>query len=260
MAQVAFPLTFRSFAHLGIGLRLVGGGEALEEQPRVRHHPLTDIARGTWVVLEPPGQFASGQRCRLEGIEQDAGMVGVGARQRRQDARGGPSRERAIPYGLQQRVGQAAHQVEAATDPAHVASGLSRHFPLCHALTLNQFLQQQAFFDRGQRPLPMAGEEGQQALRQRAGPGFNPGGIPTQPAQGFDAPVAIDQDQAGAVHFADGDARHQLPALFDGAGQGCHRPRDDQACRGKAQVQSVQVDFVIRRHGRHSKPMPGPWR
>ena len=187
-------------------------------------------------------------------------MVGVGARQRRQNARGRPGRERAITYCLQQRVGQAAHQVEAAADPAHVASSLSRYFPLCHALTLNQFLQQQTFFDCGQRPLPMAGEEGQQTLRQRAGPGFDAGGIPTQSTQGFDAPVAIDQDQASAVCGADGDARHQLPALFDGAGQGSHRPRVDQACRGKAQIQSVQVDFVIRLHDRHSRPMLGPRR
>ena len=55
VAQVALPLTFRSFTHPGIRLDLVGGGEALEEQARVRHHPLTDITRGTWIVLEPPG-------------------------------------------------------------------------------------------------------------------------------------------------------------------------------------------------------------
>ncbi len=44
VAQVTFPLCFRSGAHVAVGADFVGGGEAFDEQARLRHQTVANAA------------------------------------------------------------------------------------------------------------------------------------------------------------------------------------------------------------------------
>jgi hypothetical protein len=44
VAQVTFPLCFRSGAHVAVSADFVGGGEAFDEQARLRHQAVADAA------------------------------------------------------------------------------------------------------------------------------------------------------------------------------------------------------------------------
>lgn len=144
-------------------------------------------------------------------------MVGVGARQRRDDAAGGPGREAAGAHRVEQRIGHRHGELQSTLHPAHVAPGPPGHFALRELQSIHQLAQQQGFLDRHERPRLRLRQDVEQPLRKIADPLLNVRGIAPESAQRGDSPVAIDDHQPiGIGHY---DARHQLSALLDRPGQ-----------------------------------------
>jgi hypothetical protein len=108
---------------------------------------------------------------------------------------------------------------------------------------MDEFAQQQRFFQRRERPRAGPRQDREQSLGEIARPGFHPRGVPPEPAQGQDAPVAVDQHQALAVRRGHHDARNELAILFNGPGQAGDRLRLQQPRLGEAQFETVQIDF-----------------
>ena len=135
----------------------------------------------------PTGQGAPDQR-----IEQLHSMLGVGARQRGQHPRGRPGGDRSLAHGRQQCIRQRAHQSQPSADPTDIATRAPSDLALGQPLAVNQFAQQQRFFQGRKRPRVGTREDPQQGLGQIARPGFHTCGVAPEPAQGQDAPIAVD--------------------------------------------------------------------
>ena len=170
-------------------------------------------------------------------------MLGVGARQRGQHPRGRPGGELALAHRREHRLGQTTDQFQAAADPTDIAPTAPGDLALGKALAVDQLAQQQGFLDGGKGPPVAAGEHRKQGLGQIAVPGFDGGGVMPEPAQGGDAPIAVDHHQALAAVLDYGDAGDELARAFDRTGQLLDGSRLDQSRIGKAQVQAVQIDF-----------------
>ncbi len=75
----------------------------------MRDQPLAQGLLRALIVAEPELELARRERRRAQRREQLLGVLGVGARQRGEDARGGPSRELSFAHRLEQRLGQRHH-------------------------------------------------------------------------------------------------------------------------------------------------------
>ncbi|HWR88576.1 MAG TPA: hypothetical protein VN277_09170 [Acidiferrobacterales bacterium] len=226
-------LPFGALAQARIGALLIAHLQRLDEQAWVLDHVRPGRTRGVLVVLEPALQFPGGQGCGRQGAKQLRGVPGVGARQRGQHAGGRPGGKIALAHRCEQDLGQSADELQAPADPADIAATAARHLALGKTLAVDQFPQQQGFFQRGERAAMRPREHPQQSLGEIARPGFHPRRVTPEPAQGQDAPVAVDQNQALAAHLGYGDARNELAALFDGASQPLDRPRLQQPRLGE---------------------------
>ena len=85
--------TFRTIAQLFAALHGMTFLQRLHQQSGMIDHPLAARAAGCLVVLEPLAQFARRQGLPCQRLQQTFGMLGVGARQRHQDAAGRPTRQ-----------------------------------------------------------------------------------------------------------------------------------------------------------------------
>ena len=179
----------------------------------------------------------------MQRTEQLRGVRGVGARQRRQHARGRPGGDGAALHGGEQLIGQTAQHLQAATDPADIAPAAARDFVLAEPLAVHQFAQQQRFFEHRQRAPLGAPHHPEQGLRKLARPRLDAGGVAPQAAQRRHAPIAVDQHQP-FVAVRHRDARGELAATLDRGGQPFDRAWLGQPHRRKAQVQAVQIDFA----------------
>ena len=171
-------------------------------------------------------------------------MLGVGARQRRQHPRGRPGAELALAHRREHRLGQTTDQFQAAADPTDIAPTAPGDLALGKALAVDQLAQQQGFFQGRKRLSAGLREQPQQRLGQIARPGLHTRGVTPEPAQGQDAPVAVDQDQALTALLGHRDARNELAVLLDGAGQRLDRARLQQPRLSETQFKSVQIDFL----------------
>ena len=171
-------------------------------------------------------------------------MLGVGARQRGQHPRGRPSAELALAHRREHRLGQTTDQFQAAADPTDIAPTAPGDLALGKALAVDQLAQQQGFFQGRKRLSAGLREQPQQRLGEIARPGLHTRGVTPEPAQGQDAPVAVDQDQALTTLLGHRDARNELAVLLDGAGQRLDRTRLQQPRLSKTQFKAVQIDFL----------------
>ena len=101
----------------------------------------------------------------------------------------------------------------------------ARHLVLAQPLVVHELAQDQRFFQGGERAPVRTREHRQQCLGEIARPGFHARGVTPESAQGFDAPVAVDQHQALVAVFGHRDTRDELAAGFDGARQRFDCPR-----------------------------------
>ncbi len=151
-------------------------------------------------------------------------MLGVGARQRGQHARRSPGGEIALAHRCEQHLGQRADELQAPADPTDIAATAPSDLALGEPLAVDQFAQQERFFQGRKRPRVGARQDRQQGLGEITRPGLHARGIAPEPAQCQDATIAVDQNQPVTV-LGHRDARNELTVLLDGAGQRLHRPR-----------------------------------
>ena len=111
---------------------------------------------------------------------------------------------------------------------------------------MDEFAQQQRLFDGGKGAPLGAGEHADERLGEITGPALDQRGVTTQPAQGGNAPIAIDEHQAFAAGLGHRNAGDHLAAALDRAGEALHRVRLEQPRAGKAQFQAVQVHLEAR--------------
>jgi len=227
----------------------------------MRDQMITREVRADPVMLEPAAQLTRRERRGFERAEQLRGVPGIGARQRCQHARGRPRGDGAALHGGEQRLGQTAQQLQAATHPTDIAPAAARDFVLAEPLAVHQFAQQQRFFER--RPLtPLcAGHHLQQGLRELARPRLDASRVVPQAAQCRHTPIAVDQYQAFAA-LRHRDAGNELTAMRDRGGQPFDRAWLDQPHRRKAQIQAVQIDLLGAQgiHGRDANSTCALWR
>ncbi len=85
-------------------------------------------------------------------------------------------------------------------------------------------------------------QDDQQGLSEGTIPQLDPGGIPRQTTQGFDAQIAIDQHPP-VLLFGHCHHRDQLTVLLDRASQTVDHPGLVHPQGSKAQIQAVQIRF-----------------
>ena len=102
-------------------------------------------------------------------------MVGVGTCQRGQDARGGRDRETTLGHGVQQRLGQALNERQAAVDPTDIAPDLAGHLPLGLVIADDQLAHHAGLFDGLPGASLHPGQHPHQGLVQRTLPQLHPG-------------------------------------------------------------------------------------
>ncbi len=118
---------------------------------------------------------------------------------------------------------------------------------------VHELAHQQRLLDRREGAHVGARQHAEQALGQVTRPTLHPRGVAAEPAQGGNAPIAIDQHQTfGAVTglgrgIGHRNARDDLAAALDRTGELLHRARLHQAGAGKAQIQAMQVEIQPRR-------------
>ena len=205
---------------------------------------------GLAVAREPRAQGARGQRVRAQGLQETSGVIGVGARQRNEHARGRPQREGAYAQRLGERLRQAVKQGQPATHPAYVAPAMAGHLLLGQALDGGQFPQPPGLLNRRPRPSLGAGERENQACGQIDCARLDADGIPPQAPQGGHTPIAVEQDKLRAPGEDCGQARLTLTIALQRLPQPLQGPGVGQPQIGIAQVQAVQVEFAVAKVGR----------
>jgi len=88
--QIDQRLPFRTSRQIRVDTLLVARRDRVDEQPRVGDQPLPERCLRGLVMFEPALELSGRQRTGLQGGEQLLGVIGVGARQRGDDAAGGP--------------------------------------------------------------------------------------------------------------------------------------------------------------------------
>lgn len=190
--EFAAPLALGPLAQsLGVA-GLVFVIERLHEQARVLNEALTGGAVGTGVVGVPALQLARGQGVRAQGSEQRVRMLGVGARQRGEDAHRRPARESACAHRFEQLIRQRAEQLQAPVHPAHVTPGAPRQLVLGQPGVVGQLAQQQRLLQRCDGARLGGGQQAPERLGQRAVPQLYPHRIAAQAVQRRQAPIAIE--------------------------------------------------------------------
>jgi len=241
------------------GLRL----EGLTEQVGLADHALAFGSVGLAVMLVPDRQLPGGQRFALQGGQQRLGVFAVGARQRGQHPGGRPGGKLASADGAEQRLGQLLHQTQATADPTDIPTGLPGHLPLGQFKPRDQFPNDGPLFDRLPGTALNADQNDQQGLGDGAIPQFHLSGVPGQPAQGFEAQIAVDQYPPLRL-LGHRHQRDQLTVLLDGAGQTLDQPGLSHPQGRKAQIQAVQIRFQglvgEARHGSNPTRTQPPWR
>lgn len=250
-AQIGSTFAFGSAAQSLERALLIVSGEGLEEQARMGDQTLARGAVGVLVVLKPEMPFPGGQRRRAQRAQDALRVFGVGARQRGEHPGGGPGRELTVAHGSEGRLGQPGEQLQPPAHPTDIASAPASQFVLGQPQTLDELAQEQRLLDRGEAAPLGAAEHGDDGLGEVTGPAFDAGGIATEPAQGRDAPIAVDQYQSLAICIGHGNAGDQLAAPLDGAGEVLDRARLHEARIGKAQFHAVQVEFQVLRVETH---------
>ena len=125
--------------------------QAFDEQPGMFDHASALAALGALVVLEPGAELPGGQGVGVQAAQQCAGVLAVGARQRRHNARCRPARDARTAHRLHQLLGQRAQQHQTALHPAHVARAQASGLALRQPMRVDEFAQQQRLLDGGKR-------------------------------------------------------------------------------------------------------------
>ena len=112
--------------------------------PQIRRRAivLLKVAVGAGGVVEHHGIA----RVLLEVRHEQVSMGGVGARQRHQDATGGPQTDLALANRLQQITGQSLKQAQPPAHPTDIA--IERRGDLAQRMASRQFVDQGGLFDR----------------------------------------------------------------------------------------------------------------
>ena len=200
---------------------------------------------GLTVAREPRAQGARRQRVRAQGPQEAFGVIGIGARQWDQDPDRRPGRDRARAHALPEGLGEPPEQLQSSIDPTDVASEATGQFVLGQALALVQLAHEQRLLECREGMGVGAGEHGDQRVRQVPAKGLHSRGIPTQPSQGRNTPIAIDQDQTPPVFCGDRKTWHELTTTLERATERLHGTGYLDAQAGIAQVQAVQVEFAV---------------
>lgn len=178
-------------------------------------------------------------------------MRRVGARQRREDARGRPTRYLRHAHRLHQRFRQFAQQRQTSAHPTGVARALLGRLALAQPMAVDQLAQHQRLLDRGERARHRARQHLCQRLAHRAIPALHQRRIAPQPRERVHAPIAVDEHQCATPGLLRSNACHQLPIRVYRIGQPLHGARIHDAHGREAQLQAVQVDRLG--HARHER-------
>ena len=143
VTQLVCELALGALAQRLCGALMLALNQALDEQSGVFDHANALGVRCALVVLEPGVELPGGQGVGVQTGQQCAGVLAVGARQRRQNARGRPARDARTAHRLHQLLGQRAQQHQAALHPAHVARALQCGLALRESMRVDEFAQQQ---------------------------------------------------------------------------------------------------------------------
>ena len=151
MAQLVAELALGALAQRLGAANALTFLQALDEQSGVFDHARALAALGALVVLKPGLELPGGQGVGVQACQQCACMLAVGARQRRQNARGRPARDARTAHRLHQLLWQPTEQHQAPLYLAHVARALARGLALRQPMAVNEFAQQQSFLDGSKR-------------------------------------------------------------------------------------------------------------
>jgi hypothetical protein len=211
------------------------------------------------VMVEPLAQLARGQWRGGQGLHQSLSVLAVGARQRGHHPARGPARQPALDHRNKNRVRKSRKQLQSPADPADIAPAAAGDRVLRQPQPLDQFPNQQRFFDRRPWAALTARQHAEHRGGQIARPVFDSGGVAAEPAQRGDAPIAVNQNQTLPAlqnfdrRIGHRNARDNLATALDRARKPLDRERFRHTRTGKAQIQAVQIEIqALRVHGRQS--------
>jgi len=169
--------------------------ERLEKYPGIVKHLVAGRAIRPPVMIVKGLQLPRAQGLLLKLGDKPCRRFRVGARQRRQDAAGGPVRNRAGLNLPQHLVGQGLEKIEVAFDPGFVPAEPSTDLAKRLLETTVQFLDKPREFDRFQRPGAAVDQQLKNRLLLARIQPLDRGAIPPQNLQCRKALIAIDQHQ-----------------------------------------------------------------
>jgi hypothetical protein len=169
--------------------------ERLEEYLRTFDHLVAGRSIGLPVMIVEGLQLPGGQGGLVEFCRKLCRRQRVGARQRCQDAAGGPGRDRARLNLAQHLLGQGLEKIEMALDPGFVPADPPADFTKRLVEPAVQFLDKSGDLDRFQRSIAAADQQLEDRLFLTRFDLRNHRRIPAQSLQGRKALIAVDKYQ-----------------------------------------------------------------
>ncbi len=256
--QVLAPGAFRTIGQALVGDVLLATVQRLEKQFGVLHQALALDLGGFFILFIQPLERTGRQRLLLDVLEQRTGVVAVGARQWRQDARGRPDRDPPLTDLFEQILGQGLDQTRTPAHPTDIAPDPpGDRLP---GMARGELLDQRRLLDRLPSPIRPARQTPEQRLIDGTRPHVRPDQVSTQVLQRLQAPVAVDQHPAlRIVRIGDDHHRRELTVLFDGRDQPSESSRIAQAQRREAWNQGMQVERQDVFHGPYAIGSGAHW-